>query len=379
MPGSTGRAAADKSQKDAGTSSKTKRDQGKQGSPSQETSKDDHTKVDLSLSSTIKEDIDFKKRALLVSVNLVIMLISVIVLWHALYSFMFRPAQPYTFWKSLLTKSFVFTLLLHLDVFLIVFSGFLSLGSGVGFVGALRENVLFLQAYEVFIASFAVALIALTGLVFAFPQAARRSVMEKASYVDFVRAYRNNPDFQHLIDAAQVSLRCCGFSKDSFRDWNDNEYYRCDTGNPSVQRCSVPPSCCRPANSSKEIAVNNNLMCAKGVLLMDDQSAWHVVYTRSCADATHAYFVNRYRNYATAALLMMTVCLALIVVTRDVQDEIMDLRSIYEKYYQTVRHGQKAMRKAGVIEVVKPDDVAANVSTVGDSKPVVPTGKMAAL
>ncbi|KAH7946230.1 hypothetical protein HPB49_021694 [Dermacentor silvarum] len=335
--------ATDKNQKVAHASSGAKKtpdacfgDQGEQLSPPQQTRRGSPTHVDLSLSSTV---IGFKKRAALVAVNLAIMLISVIVLWQALYSYAFRPSQPYTFWTSLVTKSFVFTLLLPLDVFLILISGFFAIGRGVGLVGALRENVSLLQAYQVFSVLFAVVLTTLAGLALAYPDATRMSVMEKSSYVDFVRAYRNNPDFQHLIVSVQASLWCCGFSEDSLRDWDYNEYYSCKMSNPSVQRCSVPPSCCWPANSSKEAARNRRVMCARGVLLMDDQSAWKVVYTRSCADATHAYLASNFRVYATAALLVTTICLALIIVTRRVQNVITDLALIYQKYYETVRYG----------------------------------------
>ncbi|KAL1471811.1 hypothetical protein MTO96_023468 [Rhipicephalus appendiculatus] len=198
---------------------------------------------------------------------------------------------------------------------------------------------------------------------------------EKPSYIDFVRAYRTNPDFQHLIDSVQESPRCCGFSTDSFRDWNCNEY----SATRITRTCSAaacPPSYCRPANSSKKTAVVDNLMCARGVLLNNDASAWEVVYVRSCADATQAYLAAKYRVFATGTLLVTAVCLALIIVTRNVQDEITDLRLIYKKYYETVRHGQCAMRKAGVIKPVKPDDVTS-ATTTGGSRSVGSTGKVA--
>ncbi|KAL3202614.1 hypothetical protein MRX96_053361 [Rhipicephalus microplus] len=113
------------------------------------------TQGHISPSSTIRENIDFRKRTALVSVNMVIMLISVTVLWYTLYSYMFRPSQPYKVWTSLITKSFVFTFLLHLDVFLMVASGFFA---DVKFVSSLRENILLRQAYQVFIGSFATVL-----------------------------------------------------------------------------------------------------------------------------------------------------------------------------------------------------------------------------
>lgn len=103
-------------------------------------------------------------------------------------------------------------------------------------------------------------------------------------------------------------------------------------------------------------------MYARGVLLVDDASAREVVYVRSCADATQGYLAAKYQVCATVILLITTVCLALIVVIRDVQDEMTDIRLIYENYYETVRHGKVAMRKAGVITDVKPDDVTTGMT-----------------
>ncbi|KAL1460293.1 hypothetical protein MTO96_027584 [Rhipicephalus appendiculatus] len=318
----------DESQKKICTSPPTEKapggsfkEQGKQRPSSELSRKDGPTQGATSLSSTIKLDIDFRKRAALVSVNLVIMLISVVVLWYALYSYVFRPSQPYKFWTSLVTKSFVFTFLLHLDVFLIIVSGFFAIASGVGFVGALRENIPLLQAYEAFIGIIAIVLVVAAGLAVAFPQVARRSVMRKPSYIDFVRAYRNNPDFQHLIDSVQESLNCCGFSADSFRDWNYNEYYRCDADNPSVQRCSVPPILL-PTRELFEDRCGRQLDVRK----------------------RRAPHERRFRLGG--------------------REEITDLRSIYDTYYETVHHGQMAMHKAGVIKVVNPDDVTTEATTV---------------
>ncbi|KAH9375781.1 hypothetical protein HPB48_019143 [Haemaphysalis longicornis] len=34
-------------------------------------------------------------------------------------------------------------------------------------------------------------------------------------------------------------------TEQSYRDWNVNPYFNCSLVNPSAERCSVPPSCCR--------------------------------------------------------------------------------------------------------------------------------------
>ncbi|XP_077485130.1 tetraspanin-10-like [Amblyomma americanum] len=176
----------------------------------------------------------------------------------------------------------------------------------------------------------------MAGAALAFPYGAKKSSKDASLYVDFIGAYRNNPDFQNLIDSVQASLRCFGFSVESFRDWCHNVYYRCDLG-----------------NSSEESAKDVNMNCAHGVLLKSDQAAWDVVYTRSCVDACHMYFENNFRFYSLPALLVVMLCLTLIIFTHDVHDEIGDLILIYRKYYEAIREGQVAMQEAGIIEVVK--------------------------
>ena len=37
---------------------------------------------------------------------------------------------------------------------------------------------------------------------------------------------------------------CCGVSEKGFRDWSNNPYFNCTTGNPSPEKCAVPYSCC---------------------------------------------------------------------------------------------------------------------------------------
>ncbi|KAK2143775.1 hypothetical protein LSH36_814g03035, partial [Paralvinella palmiformis] len=55
-----------------------------------------------------------------------------------------------------------------------------------------------------------------------------------------------------------IQFRCCGISNDDYgyRDWQQNMYFNCSTNNPSVERCGVPHSCCKPKPG--EMA---NVMC----------------------------------------------------------------------------------------------------------------------
>ncbi|KAH9368865.1 hypothetical protein HPB48_004364 [Haemaphysalis longicornis] len=144
------------------------------------------------------------------------MLILLVVHTHTLYSLALLPFQPNPFLRSLVSKSSFFTLLMHPETFLALPSVILFFGCALGFVGALRESIRLLGAYQALLGLIILALAALCALTLAFPGAARDSVRD--AYLDFVRAYRTSPDFQHLIDSLLASLRCCDFSFDSFRD-----------------------------------------------------------------------------------------------------------------------------------------------------------------
>ena len=78
-----------------------------------------------------------------------------------------------------------------------------------------------------------------------------------------IQSYRDDLDFQNIIDLVQQDFECCGISSEGYKDWSKNEYFNCTTNkedNPSVERCGVPYSCCHSTDGTLV-----NLMCGFNV------------------------------------------------------------------------------------------------------------------
>ena len=101
--------------------------------------------------------------------------------------------------------------------------------------------------------------------------------LEKELSQKLIKSYRDDLDFQNIIDLIQQDFECCGLSSVGYEDWNNNEYFHCTDDvkdNPSVERykttpimefvdhhyyrCGVPYSCCHVEEDS---IVPLNLMC----------------------------------------------------------------------------------------------------------------------
>ncbi|CAN7938756.1 unnamed protein product, partial [Ixodes hexagonus] len=89
-----------------------------------------------------------------------------------------------------------------------------------GCVGALRENILLLRIYSVFLTLLTLACLIFGVVVFFMPGNVKKVVKDTLSD-SLVVHYRDTPDNQNFVDALQRNLRCCGMS-DNFRDWNKN-------------------------------------------------------------------------------------------------------------------------------------------------------------
>ncbi|KAH6930737.1 hypothetical protein HPB50_018017 [Hyalomma asiaticum] len=330
---------------------------------------------DRSLSTTTRLHTEIRTRGIIVGVNLVIMLLSQVALWCATYSYTVRPSpQRENLLSSAMRKSLLYTFFTHLDVFIFALSVSLSAVAACGLVGALRENVAVLEAYQ--------SLLALTILVNSaaavvgtlVPQSARNNLRE-SSFVEFVQGYRQTEYFQHIIDALQMSMRCCGFSEDAFRDWNLNEYFHCASGNPSRERCSVPFSCCRrkvlgSGNESSDQPAPAGRFCGHGVLLMDDQEAWRHVYTRSCADAALAYVMDHLVVFVGVGMVLNMFLLFMLITSVILQDQIHTISAIYEAYYKTLEEGQEEMQEAGLIKLPEKSHPDKNPGKTNDKVPV---------
>ncbi|XP_029455897.1 tetraspanin-33-like isoform X1 [Rhinatrema bivittatum] len=159
---------------------------------------------------------------------------------------------------------------------------FLLVGAGIitffvtfcGCVGALRENVSFLNCFCLSLAFILILLLLAGVLGFVYSEKAEGSVNE------FVRTavsnYRSDIDLQNLIDYIQEKFQCCGWY--SFIDWSQNLYFNCTVENHSREKCGVPFSCCIHAPGETVI----NTMCGYDVQSLSTREAANTIYTTGC-------------------------------------------------------------------------------------------------
>ncbi|CAN7989438.1 unnamed protein product, partial [Ixodes hexagonus] len=296
------------------------------------------------LSSTVREDVGFTRRAILVGVNLVIILVFLAVLWVSFAASQNRPGHSIAFWRHLFTRSFLFTSVMHFEIILVIVSVLALITSSVGFLGALRENRFFLDIYNFGLIIF-ITIATIVALLMTVLPLALRNHLQSGVYQDFITSYRDSPDLQQIIDNLQESLRCCGFSTDSFRDWQHNSYFRCADDNPSRERCAVPASCCRVNDTA---TTPPNLQCGSSILLEAEQNAWKRIYTRSCADAALSYFLDHLVGYITVCIAITLFMIFMLAMSLVLQENIGSLRLIYDVYYENLAHGQEKMKSANV-------------------------------
>jgi len=154
--------------------------------------------------------------------------------------------------------------------------------SYAGCIGALRENLCLLKFYF-----WTLTLILILELVIAiscivFPWKSR-SFVEWMLSDRLVQKYMESDNTKDLVDTIQSSVECCGMTNNGYLDWNLNEYFNCSESSPSVQRCGVPPSCCR--NYLDPTAQDNILMCGYDAQKLKTREAGAVIYTRGCVTA----------------------------------------------------------------------------------------------
>ena len=80
--------------------------------------------------------------------------------------------------------------------------------------------------------------ILLIALAFIYPHKLTE-FLEKELSQKLIQSYRDDLDFQNIIDLIQQDFQCCGLSSLGYEDWNNNEYFHCTDDvkdNPSVER-----------------------------------------------------------------------------------------------------------------------------------------------
>ena len=105
-----------------------------------------------------------------------------------------------------------------------------------------------------------------------------------------IQSYRDDLDFQNIIDLVQQDFECCGISSEGYLDWSKNEYFNCTENkedNPSVERCGVPYSCCHRNDGTLV-----NLMCGFNVQGKAKTEAFEFINTRGCIPTIQVILKN---------------------------------------------------------------------------------------
>ncbi|KAH6927098.1 hypothetical protein HPB50_026764 [Hyalomma asiaticum] len=313
-------------------------------------------KASSEISSTTVYDVSAIYMVPLCASNFFLMVGSSAVFLSSLYA-MFEPS-PSSKPSSAPPTTWLVTLLFNLEIVLMVASGSLFLTASLGLLGALRENVCLLKVYKNILMFFIVLVLGAALLVAGIPWLAHSFVMDHVTE-EFVVHYRDKADYKKTIDYLQASLQCCGMTQAGYRDWQANVYFACNDSNPSAERCSVPPSCCRHApdhrtgrRAAEKVQRKDvyppvpSTLCGRGVLRMTDREAWKVIHLRGCGDAIFQTLRAHHLELLLVMMLLVAYLLLLDSLAISVQSQIVSLTRIYDKYYKTVYRGQKSMMNA---------------------------------
>ncbi|CAG5124877.1 unnamed protein product [Candidula unifasciata] len=156
----------------------------------------------------------------------------------------------------------------------------------IGLCGALRENTCFLKTYYLILclALLAQLTAAILMIVCYYVPDWKHAIFPSDTFNQAIVRYRDDPDFQQLIDSLQTELGCCGVSDSDvgFLDWNNNVYFNCSIDSESPEKCSVPYSCCRRIPGEKM-----NYRCGTDTLQNDggvepNLANTYKIYTTGC-------------------------------------------------------------------------------------------------
>lgn len=164
-----------------------------------------------------------------------------------------------------------------------------------GCVGALRENICMLTFF-----SYVLVVALLFELCIAFGSVLLSDTFREkieSTMFDSIVHYRDDPDLHNIVDWVQEEFKCCGVN--NLDDWSINEYFNCSNNNPSMERCGVPYSCCKPDNTSDVI----NSLC--GMHMQRSSEYDEVLFNQGCLDA---FLTWVHDNLFWITFLMMLLC-----------------------------------------------------------------------
>lgn len=228
----------------------------------------------------------------------------------------------------------VYDIIFNLAFLLVICGGVISIVSFAGCIGALRENMCLLKFYSFCLLLFFLFEMALAALGFIFPYKVN-VFLENTLSKELIENYRDDLDFQNLIDLVQKDFECCGIGSEGYREWSQNAYFNCTklvSDNPSVERCGVPFSCCL---KSVQTELNDdglvNIMCGFGV--QEEKNQKNVVkkiHTIGCINRLQQYFESNLFTVGIVALCVAVTQLGVIWLSRTLEGQIENQRSLWK-------------------------------------------------
>lgn len=223
----------------------------------------------------------------------------------------------------------VFDIIFNLAFLLIIIGGVVFIVSFAGCIGALRENMCFLKFYSFCLLMFFLVEMALAALGFIFPKKVT-GFLDGTLSDELIQNYRDDLDFQNLIDLVQKEFECCGISSEGYRDWSKNEYFNCTLNpkdNPSVERCGVPFSCCVNDQTSELV----NYMCGFGIQeLKKESNIKEKIFTEGCIPKIQDYFEHNIYVVGGIALGVALAQLLVIWLSRTLEGQIENQRALWK-------------------------------------------------
>jgi len=158
---------------------------------------------------------------------------------------------------------------------------------------------------------------------------------------ELISNYRDDLDFQNLIDLLQTDFDCCGISSAGYKDWSKNVYFNCtvnEEDNPSPERCGVPYSCCLP---SARFAISGddmlpNTMCGYQVQLLPERNVTMRISTQGCVPILRNYVEGNLHAVAGIALGVALAQLLVIWLSRTLEGQIENQRALWK--YSSAPH-----------------------------------------
>lgn len=228
----------------------------------------------------------------------------------------------------------IFDVMFNIGFLLMIIGGVIFIVSFAGCIGALRENMFLLKFYSLCLLIFFLAEMTLLALSFIYPNKLTEFLEEELSE-KLIQSYRDDLDFQNLIDLVQHDFMCCGISSEGYRDWSKNEYFNCTRNkadNPSVERCGVPYSCCHYEGRSGPDADSDlvNLMCGFGVQEMKDPlEVINLINITGCIPTIQTLIENNLYTVVGVAIGVAVSQLLVIWLSRTLEGQIDSQKSLW--------------------------------------------------